>query len=558
MDKRTLLAIVLSLAVLFLYQIFFVKPPEQQLEPVAEEGEMQILKEEVMKPLSPGEIAKAKKTAVMRNIAEKEITVETSLYTAVFSTKGAGLKSFKLKNYREECVNCPNDIFPVVKNFITGSQKDLQPKSGEPVELVSVKEGMPYPLAITFPDSSINIPEDSMFRADVGSLDLTGGNEEKRLVFSGIYDGVIKVEKIYTFNPDNYAIELDVKMYNLTGALLIQTPRLNWHQYEDPANSYSRYDKQGPLVSVANSIKRQEVKKLDSDKMFGPNVLWGGFETKYFVASFIPENPSLTSSIMSRDSRNMVTVGIWGQKEIIPGGQSAVVGYSLYLGPKQYDLLKSLNVGLERAIDFGIFKWLAVPFLLFLKFLHGFVPNYGLAIILLTILIKLVFWPLGNMSYKSMREMQKLQPKINELKQKYKKDQSKIGQETMALYRAHKVNPLSGCLPLLIQLPVFIGLFNALLYAIELRHSPFFFWIQDLSAKDPYYITPILMGISQFIQQKMTPTMGDPMMAKMMMFMPVVLTIFFLNFPSGLVIYWLFNNILSIGQQMYINKKLAN
>jgi YidC/Oxa1 family membrane protein insertase len=128
----------------------------------------------------------------------------------------------------------------------------------------------------------------------------------------------------------------------------------------------------------------------------------------------------------------------------------------------------------------------------------------------------------------------------------------------MALYRTHKINPLSGCLPILIQLPVFLGLFNALLYAIELRHSPFFFWIQDLSAKDPYYITPILMGITQFIQQKMTPTMGDPMMAKMMMFMPVVLTIFFLNFPSGLVIYWLFNNILSIGQQFYINKRLAN
>jgi YidC/Oxa1 family membrane protein insertase len=194
---------------------------------------------------------------------------------------------------------------------------------------------------------------------------------------------------------------------------------------------------------------------------------------------------------------------------------------------------------------------------MFLNFLYDFVHNYGVAIILMTILIKLLFWPLGNLSYKSMREMQKIQPKINELRQKYKNDQAKLGQETMALYKSHKINPLSGCLPILIQLPVFIGLFNALLYAIELRHSPLFFWIQDLSAKDPYYITPILMGITQFIQQKMTPTMGDPMMAKMMLFMPLVLTIFFLNFPSGLVIYWLFNNILSIGQQFYINKKLA-
>jgi len=157
-----------------------------------------------------------------------------------------------------------------------------------------------------------------------------------------------------------------------------------------------------------------------------------------------------------------------------------------------------------------------------------------------------------------MKEMQKLQPKLVELKEKFKNDQAKLGQETMSLYKAHKVNPLSGCLPMLIQIPVFIGLYNTLLYAIELRHSPLFWWIQDLSAKDPYYITPIIMGATQFIQQKMTPTTGDPMMAKMMLIMPIVFTFIFLNFPSGLVIYWLLNNVLSIGQQIYINKKFAD
>jgi YidC/Oxa1 family membrane protein insertase len=157
-----------------------------------------------------------------------------------------------------------------------------------------------------------------------------------------------------------------------------------------------------------------------------------------------------------------------------------------------------------------------------------------------------------------MKEMQKLQPKIEELKEKYKNDKTKIGQETMAMYRSHKVNPMSGCLPILIQIPVFIGLYNTLLYAIELRHSPFFWWIQDLSAKDPYYITPIIMGATQLIQQKMTPTVGDPMQAKIMMLMPIVFTFIFLNFPAGLVIYWLLNNVLSIGQQYYINKKLTN
>ncbi len=159
--------------------------------------------------------------------------------------------------------------------------------------------------------------------------------------------------------------------------------------------------------------------------------------------------------------------------------------------------------------------------------------NYGIAIIILTILIKIIFWPLGNLSYKSMKEMQKIQPKIAALKEKYKNDQAKIGQETMALYRAHKVNPLSGCLPMLIQIPVFFGLYKALLYSIELRHSPFFWWIQDLSAKDPYYITPIIMGATQFIQQKMTPAMGDPMQAKIMLLMPVSFHFFLFKLSCG-------------------------
>ena len=155
-----------------------------------------------------------------------------------------------------------------------------------------------------------------------------------------------------------------------------------------------------------------------------------------------------------------------------------------------------------------------------------------------------------------MKEMQKLQPKINELREKYKNDKTKLSQETMAMYKTHKVNPLGGCLPMIIQIPVFFGLYKALLYAIELRHSPLAWWIKDMSAKDPYYITPIIMGATMFLQQKMTPQMGDPMQAKIMLWMPVIFTFLFLNFPSGLVIYWLFNNIISIGQQHYINKRL--
>jgi YidC/Oxa1 family membrane protein insertase len=343
---------------------------------------------------------------------------------------------------------------------------------------------------------------------------------------------------------------------------MTQIPHLNWYQYVDPKQEEDSYSHEGPVVYVSKSIKREKVSNIATEKSFGPDVSWGGFEKKYFMAAIIPQDPSLTSINMSKDIKNMVSIDLKRTKSIIPPDQSSLFSYALFIGPKDYTLLKKQGISLEEAIEFDSFipglKWLSIALLFFIKFLHQYFSNYGVAIILLTILIKLIFWPLGNISYRSMKEMQKLQPKIEELKEKYKNDKNKIGQETMAMYRSHKVNPMSGCLPILIQIPVFIGLYNTLLYAIELRHSPFFWWIQDLSAKDPYYITPIIMGATQFIQQKMTPTVGDPMQAKIMLLMPVVFTFIFLNFPAGLVIYWLLNNVLSIGQQYYINKKLTN
>jgi YidC/Oxa1 family membrane protein insertase len=318
------------------------------------------------------------------------------------------------------------------------------------------------------------------------------------------------------------------------------------------------YGHDGPVSYIAKSIDRPEVAKMEADKTLGPDVSWGGFESKYFIASLIPQNPSLTSLRMTKDGSNLVAVGLKGPKNLIPPGQPGLFNYTLYLGPKDYDILKAQKIGLENAIDFGDWlKWLAMPMLVALNFMNDYVGNYGIAIIILTILIKIIFWPLGNKSYKSMKEMQKLQPKIAELREKYKADKSRMSQETMALYRSHKVNPFSGCLPMVIQIPVFFGLYKALMYAIELRHAPFFWWIQDLSAMDPYYITPLIMGGTMFVQQKMTPAMGDPMQQKVMLLMPVIFTFMFLSFPSGLVIYWLLNNVISIGQQMYVIKKHA-
>jgi YidC/Oxa1 family membrane protein insertase len=564
MDKRTILAVVLSLVVLLIYQMFFAPPVKKQTVP-AQESKKVSKDTAAITPATPVTAAApkfaAQKTAAKKEAAPKDIKVETENYMAIFSTRGAALKSFQLKEYQKECVKCTADIYPVIKNSLTGTKQPAKSKNKEPIELVVVNESMPYPLAITFPESAPEIAADSVYDADVTSLDIKDSKEKQRLVFSRIFNG-IKVEKIFTFNPDNYSIALEVKVSNLTNSPLTQTPHLNWYEYADPKKAVDSYSKEGPVAYVSKSIKRKKVSDISADESLGPDVSWGGFENKYFMAVIIPQDPSLTSINMSKDSNNMVSVAIKGTKSIIPPNQSDSLNYALFIGPKDYTLLKKQGIFLEEAIEFDSFipglKWLSIGLLIFIKFLYQYISNYGVAIIILTILIKLIFWPLGNISYKSMKEMQKLQPKLNELKEKYKNDQAKIGQETMALYKAHKVNPLSGCLPMLIQIPVFIGLYNTLLYAIELRHSPFFWWIQDLSAKDPYYITPIIMGATQFIQQKMTPTTGDPNMAKMMLIMPVVFTFIFLNFPSGLVIYWLLNNILSIGQQIYINKKLVD
>jgi YidC/Oxa1 family membrane protein insertase len=569
MDKRTLLAVVLSIIVLLVYQNFFAKPPEKNLPVPAQQKEASVASQTTAQQAPPAAPEKASAPAAIQTAttgriaaalavtgAERDVVVETPLYRAVFTTRGAALKSFQLKQYKTKVANS-EDLVDIFMRFI-GKGKPKPEDGPKLIELVHVSEGMPRPLSVSFPDSTVNIPGDGFYETDGSLLDMTKGAEPRKLTFTQSYPGEIRIDKTFTFHPDKYSFELEVMIHNLGAAPLNQNGGLTWYQYVDPNAPTDSYGHDGPVSYIAKNMDRPEVKKLEADKTLGPDVSWGGFESKYFIASMIPQNPSLTSFRISKDASNLIAVGLKGPKNLIPPGQSGVFSYNLYLGPKDYNILKAQNLGLENAIDFGDWlKWLAIPLLITLKFLYGYVHNYGIAIIILTILIKLIFWPLGNKSYKSMKEMQKLQPKMVALREKYKDDKTRLSQESMALYKTHKVNPLGGCLPMVVQIPVFFGLYKALLYAIELRHSPLFWWIQDLSAKDPYYITPIIMGATMFIQQKMTPSGADPMQAKIMLFMPVIFTFMFLNFPSGLVIYWLFNNIISIGQQVYINKQPA-
>jgi YidC/Oxa1 family membrane protein insertase len=292
------------------------------------------------------------------------------------------------------------------------------------------------------------------------------------------------------------------------------------------------------------------------------------------VSSIIPQDPTETSVAFSKKDSNVIESRVVTKEMVIPDGEMELVSYQAYYGPKNISVLKETGHRLERATDFG---WgidgLARLCLWIMNLLYKYIPNYGVAIILLTLLIKGALWPLGNKSYKSMGQMKKMQPLMAEIREKYKDDKQKMNMELMGLYKTYKVNPLGGCLPMLVQLPVLYALYSMLYQAVELRHAPFMGWINDLSAPErlfnfgfniPFMQPPagiplltILFGLSMYMQQKMQPAMGDPTQAKMMMFMPIFLFFICMNLSSGLVLYWFISNIIGILQQYYVTKKTA-
>jgi YidC/Oxa1 family membrane protein insertase len=323
----------------------------------------------------------------------------------------------------------------------------------------------------------------------------------------------------------------------------------------DDSKKGDSYTFVGPLTFDGEKLHEDSPEDLTkAAKSYGSDVVWSGITNKYFLMAVAPSDSALKQiqigmgegSVYNRLISSFVT---------LERGENLSFEYVSFLGPKDYDLLLKAEHQFEQAIDYGFFKILAHPLMVVLKFFYGFLGNYGVAIILLTVCIKIIFWPLTQKSYSSMKGMQKLQPEMQKLREKFAKDKQRLNQEMMAFYKENRVNPLGGCLPMVIQIPVFFALYKVLLGSIELRHAPFMLWITDLSAKDPYYVTPLIMGATMFIQQKMTPTNMDPTQEKIMLMMPVVFTFLFLNFPSGLVIYWLVNNLLTILQQYLIRRQ---
>ncbi len=558
MEKRVLLAIVLCIIVLVLWEKFFVpkrQPAPPSTSPAVEQAPSAPTKPDQAEPTVPKiPTSEAPATSTPSFPAPaahtgRDVTVETPLYRAVFTETGARLKSFVLKRYRETI------------------EKDSPGK-----ELVKTSRIEDLPLAFNFVDRPVAALNLASYVADSKTNVTVSDGQNHTLTFSYEAPGWLRITRQYHFVADSYLIDLSVSVENLGGQPWENAPTLSLISQPLSSATGSRYTFQGPSLLVNNELEEVKFKKIKGEEKFPGPIDWVAYTGQYFIMALLPVNltPNHAQLEALDTATQMVEITLIGPKLTLQPGVQQQFSYKLYLGPKEVNILKAADPRLAKAVNFGWFDIIAQPLLVCLKFFYRYLHNYGAAIILLTLLIKLLFWPLTHKSYVSMKAMKKLQPKMQKIREKYKDDKEKMNQEVMQMYRTHKVNPIGGCLPMVLQIPVFFALYRLLYSSIAIRHAPFLWWINDLAAPDrfpigvqiPYLgdglpILTVLMGVSMFAQQKMSPTGGDPKMEKMMMMMPVVFTVFFVNFPSGLVLYWLVNNILSVGQQYYINKKTA-
>ena len=548
---RAILAIVLAFFILLGYQYLFVAPQQEQQQAVVEEAVETPQTKAPVQSIEPGpapaaiepaeEPAQFEQPASLPPQNGREIIVETNKYRAVVSETGGGIKSFLLKNYRE--TNEP---------------------SAEMKELISTDSFTNLPLYFTWgvEPKRAQIP---LFVADKESLKVTAG-ESQTLTMTAQMSSGLQVTRRMTFAPDSYLISMSVDIYNSSETPLQGSPYMSLTNRPFEGTS-QRYLFSGPAALIEGKLQEIKLKDLEeSDKTLQGNITWAAFEGTYFMTGVIPKIQSGQTLKVSADG-DVIHTQLVSTEEILPAKGQLQYNYQVYFGPKRISTLKEAGHDLERIVNFGWFDKIAKPALYLLNFFYKYVGNYGIAIILVTVLIKILFWPIAQKGLKSMKNMQKIQPKMAKLKEKYKNDSARLNQEMMGLYKTYKVNPLGGCLPMFLQIPVFFALYKVLLQAIELRHAPFMLWITDLSAPDrlmigidiPYLgglpVLTLLMGGSMFLQQKMTPSPADATQAKIMMFLPVIFTFMFLNFASGLVLYWLVNNLLSIGQQYLINKQ---
>lgn len=401
------------------------------------------------------------------------------------------------------------------------------------------------------------------FTSPKQQYELESGQKQLIVTLTGTNNEGLEVKKEFTFKKGSYLIDVNYKIANKgntdwTGYL--NTQLLRSSPKEDKSSVFHVGSFTGASYSEPGKHRYQKVSfsdmnkaNLDVDSKGG----WIAMQQHYFLSAWIP-NPNDNNKFYTRAVNNDYTIGAVSKPITVKPEEEATVGSRLYVGPEITSVLKSIAPSLDLTVDYGILWFLSSVLFSVMKAIYNFIGNWGWSIVLVTILIKLAFYRLSAASYKSMAGMRKLQPKLQALRERYGDDKAKISQATMELYKQEKVNPLGGCLPILIQIPVFIALYWVLLESVELRQAPFILWIKDLASPDPYHVLPLIMGATMLIQQKLNPAPPDPMQAKVMMFLPILFTGLFWNFPAGLVLYWIVNNTLSILQQWYITRKYSD
>jgi YidC/Oxa1 family membrane protein insertase len=546
MERRVFLAILLSFVVLFGYQTFFVPPPAEQpvapqaapaqtAQPGTPAGGTSIAAPGTDPAAAPGADAAA---PLVADAAAREITVETATVLATFNTRGAVITSWRLKNYRNG--------------------------AGEPLDLVPAElpADAARPFALVTGDAALDARLTSaLFRPSADGVSI--GSESAGIGFEYRDASGLVSRKNFVFNAGSqpYVVELTASVERAGQQVPFRVafgPSLG-EGYTTSSSTY--YYPPAAIYSDGSDVERLDAGDITEAPGYQGAFRWAGVADHYFLAVVLGQGQPIDVNYQP------VTLPRPG---IADGSIRTFVSWtaaaapntplSVFYGPKDFDILKTTDGSLVRAIDFGIFAFLVVPLLTALRWVHGFVGNWGWAIIVLTLLINAAMAPLRHKSLVSMRKMQQLQPEVKAIQKRYEKykvtdpERQKMNTEMMALYRERGVNPASGCVPMLLTMPLLFAFFALLSVAIELRGAPWFGWIQDLSTHDPYYITPLLMGGTMFWQQYITPSTADPVQQKMMLIMPVVFLVMFLWAPSGLVLYWLFSNLWAIGQQIVTNR----
>ncbi|TSA04297.1 MAG: membrane protein insertase YidC [Nitrospiraceae bacterium] len=539
MEKRIILFLVLSMAVIVLYPYLLEKMGiAKRPVPASKAAPAPALPQPAQTVVQVPPPANASAPIPVRALVgerEQEVTVETDLVKVILSNRGGVIKRWELKRYLNTDPKQPQPI-------------QLVPTDGKGVSLIP-------PLTVEVPDARLQERmAKGLYVVSGKDLSLSEGQPAGEIGFSYTDPETgAQVTKRLTFHHGSYLVDLTVETSGVSSSTTLSLgTNFGIHEWQEGFVGFI-----GPATHIADKLDKATPEKEDLRP--GP-MKWAAMQDKYFLAAAIPADAVPHIGVVRKEGERLVSVGL--RTPAVPG--TVASRYRLFVGPKEYDTLAALKIELEETIDFGWFiygSWsfvraVAKPVFYAIRYLHDLTHNYGVAIIIVTIGIKLLLAPLAYKSYKSMKDMAAVQPELMALQKKYADDRERLNKELIKLYKDKKVNPVGGCLPMFFQIPIFVALFNILYMTIELRQAPFMLWVKDLSVQDPYYVLPILMGVTMFIQQKIQPTTMDPKQAQIMLLLPVFLTFLFVTFPAGLVLYWLTNNVLTITQQVVTDRYL--